>query len=365
MIAAGSSVPIDGLDASLLLRLLAMARGRNLPLRSAVEAASGLEGRPRLSRLLARLSAVGEESLLDELGAALRGGRDGAAASSLEALRQAGLPSAGLVDLSRWLSARAAERGRFLAVIGYPLSISVTACFLAAFLFQSTVGLHGLAQLDANLGIFRDFDTENRGLFTSLALLAGRFAGWLAESPAALLGWAVVVLLVSAGVFLFGTRIQDRTLALAIPGLRKYVRLTGARSFCGTLHLLLRSGVPAPAALDTAVATVANASLRRRLGHLAAGAERGEGLGELLRTTTALPPFVGWRLWSAYFRSDLVDELSRIALALDVEVSISERRVASLANAVSWSLAILGLVPVVAFVSGISKLSLNLFSVIG
>lgn len=365
MFSNARSGSIDGLDAALLVRLLAMARARNLPLLAAVEAASGLEGRRRLSRLLEQLGAAGEERLLDVLGDALRRGRDAAAAASLEALRAAGLPAAGLYELSRWLSARASERGRFLSVVGYPLSLAVTACFLAVLLFHATVGLVGLARLGESLGVFRTLPEEDLGLLGSLVLGAGRLAGRIAESPLAAVAWAVFVLLAAVAVLAFGARLQDRTVALAIPGLRKYVRLSGARAFCGTLHLLLQSGVAAPQALAAAVETVPNASLRRRLRHLAGGAERGEGLGELLRTSNALPPFVGWRLWSAYFRSDLVPELRRTARALDAEVAVSERRVSSLATVVSWTLAALGLVPVVLFFSGINQLVANLFGVIG
>lgn len=359
------SAALDGLDASLVFRFLAMARVRNLPLRSVVEAATGLGGRPRLARVLARLSAAGEEGLLDELGAALRAGRDGAAAASLEALRGAGLPPSGLLDLSRWFATRASERGRFLRAIGYPLSIAVTACFLAALLFHSTIGLFTIGALGSDLDVFHHFAPENQGALTTLALLSGRLARWLGQHPGALFIWAVLVLLAATAIFLFGVRIQDRTVALGIPGLRRYVRLAGARTFCGTLHALLGSGVPAPKALEMAAATVSNPSLRRRLGALAGGVAEGEGLGELFRTTTALPPFVRWRLWSAYFRSDLLDELSRTSRALDVELSVSERRVASVATLVSWALAVVALAPVALFVNGISRMTLNLISAIG
>ncbi len=365
MIASRHPDSIDGLDAALVLRLLAMARSRNLPLRSAVEAASGLDGRPRLSRLVARLSAAGEEGLLAELGASLRAGRDQAAAASLGALAREGLPSSGLLDLSRWVTARATERGRFLRAIGYPLSIAVTACFLAAFLFQNTIGLFALGELQSTFGIVEDLPSDEPGILTTIALLAGRFGRWLGEHPSAFLAWAFAVLLTSVGVFLYGSRIQDRALALWIPGFRRYVQLSGARAFCGTLHALLRSGVPAPEALETAASTVSNVSLRRRLGMLAIGVAGGEGLGELFRTTTALPPFVRWRLWSAYFRSDLVDELSRTARALDAELSVSEGRVASLATLLSWGLAFLALLPVAFFVSSVSKTTTRILSVIG
>lgn len=365
MIASPRSASIDGLDAALVIRLIAMARGRDLPLRAAVEAASGLDGRPRLSRVLSRMSAAGEEGLLGELGAALKAGRDRAAAASLEALRQSGLPAAGLLDLSRWLKARDTERARFLRAIGYPLTIAVTACFLTAFLFQATVGLYALGELQSNFGALQELSGKRPGPLTSLALLSGRLAGWLGQHPAALLGWAVVVLLVSVAVFLFGSRIQDRAVALGIPGLGMYARLSGARAFCGTLHNLLATGVPAPEALEISAATVSNVSLRRRLGSLSGCAAAGEGLGELFRTTTALPPFVRWRLWSAYFRSDLVDELARTARALDVELTVSESRVAGVAGVLSWGLAALALVPVALFVTGVTRMTGSLFSVIG
>lgn len=356
--------PIDGLDAALLVRLLAMARGRNLPLRAAVEAATGLDGRPRLSRIVRRLSATGEEDLPGELCIALKGGRDRAAASSLEALRRSGLPVAGLLDLSRWLSARDSQRSRFLLAIGYPLSIAVTACFLTAFLFSATVGLYALGDLQSVFGAFQDVSSRKPGFIEHLAFSTGRLALWLSEHPSALFGWAVFILLVSAVVFLFGARIQDRSLALGIPGLRRYVRMAGARAFCGTLRNLLQAGVPAPEALEVAVAAVPNASLRRDLARLPQGTAEGEGLGELLRTATALPPFVRWRLWSAYFRSDLVDELSRTSRALDLELSVSERWVTSAAGALSWCLAILALVPIGFLVTGILKVYGNLFDLV-
>jgi type II secretory pathway component PulF len=359
---------LDGLDAALLVRLLAMARGRSLPLSSAVAAASGLDGRPRLGRAVARLALAGEDGLLDALGDSLRAGRDAAAAASLESLRRTGLPASGLLELSRWLSARESERSRFLRAIGYPLSISVTACFLTAILFHATVGLFTLGEVGREFGVYLEGAGESAdrsGPLRAVTVLSMAFAQWLGRHPAGILAWSGLVLAAAAAVALFGSRIQDRSVALAIPGLRNWVRLACARAFCETLHVLLRSGVPAPEALAAASAAVPNASLRRRLAALAEKVAGGEGLGELFRTATALPPFVRWRLWSAYFRSDLADELSRATRALAEELRVSETRLASLGTAVSWCLALLALAPVFLFVYGMTRLPLELVSRIG
>jgi type II secretory pathway component PulF len=72
---------------------------------------------------------------------------------------------------------------------------------------------------------------------------------------------------------------------------------------------------------------------------LADRVEQGENFAECLRAEQALLPSFRWRLWSAYYRSELEDELLAVAATAEDELKASELRIVNSAQTVYGLLA--------------------------
>jgi type IV pilus assembly protein PilC len=357
-----SSPRLDGREAAHLLRVLAAARARELPLLPAVVATAGLAGLRQLRRLLPVLREAGEAGLLDAIEAALGRGVDAPAAAMLQALRHAGAPAAGLRNLADWCGTRAADRSMLFRAVSYPITLMITVAIVFVLLF------HGLGA-PYLVGEFKAMYTHVGVELPWLTRAA--FALYAPATAALSVPWAAplylaVVLAVAYGFLRYGRNLPDRGLALYIPMVNRYVRFEAAKSFSDTLALLLKNKVPAPAALALAADAVSNEKLRRGLAGMIAPVVAGESLGEVLRQATALPRSLSWRLWSAYFRADLVTELERVSATCASELAFRERRVRSLATFVAWMIVFIFLAPTVGVLVVAMYLPMfHLISVIG
>ena len=131
------------------------------------------------------------------------------------------------------------------------------------------------------------------------------------------------------------------------------------------LSLLLRWGATLPEALRLGADAVENPELKARLAELVVVAESGEGVGELLRRSSALPAAVGWRLWSAYYRSALAEELDGIAADCRREVAVQAEAATAGFKALAGALVALALVPVPVAVVAVYLPMFNLMNQIG
>ena len=78
-----------------------------------------------------------------------------------------------------------------------------------------------------------------------------------------------------------------------------------------------------------------------------------------------MPRSVRWRLWSAYYRSDLVGELQRVADSSGRELAAQEWRITNGAAVLSWLLAAIALAPVGLLVIAMYMPMFSLLSKIG
>jgi type IV pilus assembly protein PilC len=338
-----SSPRLDGWEAAYLLRALAAARARDLPLLPAVVATADLAGLPQLRRLLPVLREAGEAGLLDAVEAGLASGVDAPASTMLQALRHAGVPAVGLRNLADWCGTRAADRGKLFRAVSYPITLMITVAVVFVLLF------HGLGAPY----LVEEFKTMYARLGAELPWLTRAVLAAYGPAIAALsVPWAAplylaVVLAVAYGFLRYGRNLPDRGLALYLPMVSRYVRFEAAKGFSDTLALLLKNKIPMPTALALAADAVTNEKLSRSLAEMIAPVAAGESLGEVLRQATALPRSLSWRLWSAYFRADLVPELERVSATCASELAFRERRVRSLATFVAWLIVFIFLAPTV------------------
>ncbi len=308
---------------------------------------------PHLERLLPRLRQAGEEGILDELGAALARGRDQAGEGMLKALRRASLPADGLLELARWLAGSSRKRDQFLGAIGYPLTLAVVASLAGTSVVWATIGT-GIGPLLASLGAGLPLPT--RFVLSFVRLTTDPVWMWV-FTPGVL---ALVI-----AIAWFGVTLPDRRVALFLPALGRYARLSATGSFCAALHALLRTGVPLPEAVDLAAGTVSNRHLRGRLQQMASQIRSGEAPGEVFRRTSVFPPSTAWRLWLAYYRSDIVEELRRAGSALESELQVLERRTTAFAVLGSWGLVLVVLAPIGLAVVALMMPMFSLISKIG
>lgn len=353
--------PLSGDEAVHLLRLLALARGRGFPLLGTLEASGDLPGLPAIRRMMPRLRAAGEERFLDEVASSLEAGIDAPAGGALRLLARGGLPADGLVRLAGWIGGRVALRRRFRAAVVYPFSVALTGAIVYSLLVTGFAGAllaSVFEDLFAGLGASLPVPTK-------LALAIWGVPARIFSSPATAVAWSGVVLAAAALVLRFGATLHDRRVAFWIPVVGRRIRLHGAADFCGGLGFLLGQKVPLADALSASAGAVSNREMRRRLSRLSAGLDEGGNLGEALRAATALPPSVRWRLWAAYYRSDLPAELERVADDARSELETSGRRLDAGASLFGWAVAVVALLPIAFFVVAMYMPMFSLLSKIG
>ncbi len=352
---------LDGFEAAYLLRVISAATRRGLPLSGAVAGAADLRGLRQIRRLIPRLGDAGEAGALDEIVGALERGRDAGAAAMLRAARAAGMPAQAVRTVASWCSEWGAERERMARTVSYPITLAVAGTLVFALSFHAVIGPLLVGQF---AGLFGEIGTRlplpTRAMLGLYSLPLKALA-----SPLGTVVWLALVTLAGIGVVRLASRLPDSAAALYVPVLPRIVRYRSALAFCRTLAVLLESRTPLPEALPVAVAAVPNPRIRRGLSGLEATVASGGSLGEALRGARVLPGSVAWRLWSAYFRSDLVPELERCALACKQELEARQGRTQLLMDAVGWVFAILVGIPIGLLVVAMYMPMFNLISKIG
>jgi type II secretory pathway component PulF len=322
--------------------MLAIARARDLQLRPALAAAEDLEGLPQVKRFIASIPEDGEDLVLERLQTALAAGIDRPAAGMLAALQKIGTPADGLHQIAAWLSSRADQRHRFYRAVGYPFSVMITAALIYTVLFQAFI-LPTLAELlSFTVSSLSSQPSSLNRFFIKLYSVPVEI--WQGPISGAL--YVIAVVAFCAGIIYLGVRLHSFRFALMIPYMRQYLRIDTAHSFAQAMALLLHYGIPAPAAVRLAAGAVSNRWLQGRLLQVATEVEEGEGLGESLRESRALPASVSWRLWSAYYRSALVPELQRVVESCEQELGIWELKIESSTRVIAIVIAAVSLLPV-------------------
>lgn len=356
-----NSPRLDGFDAAYLLRIIAAATRRGLPIGTAVSAAGDLKALRQIRNLMPRLEAAGESGVLDEVAAALERGRDGPAAAMLRAAQATGMEPETVHRVAAWCVERQIERDRMLRTVSYPVVVAVTATLVFTVIFHGFIGPMVTGQLGAlfeEIGAVLPMPTRVMLAFYSLPVAA-------LAAPTSTLLWLALVVASGALLVSFAFRLPDRAVAMFIPGLPRTVRYQAAHAFCSTLAVLLRGGMPLPEALAIAASAVPNVRLRQALEGLGRAVSSGKSLGEELRGARALPASVTWRLWSAYFRSELLPELERVAVTCHHELRARQGRTHALMNALAWAFAVVVGAPIGALVIAMYMPLFSLISKIG
>jgi general secretion pathway protein F len=122
---------------------------------------------------------------------------------------------------------------------------------------------------------------------------------------------------------------RDR-LVLALPVLGGLVRSVETARFSQVLAVLLRSGLPALPALQTATGTVANRAMRRALEGAAESLRQGRGLAEPLVASGALPRLAGQLIVVGEHSSRLEAMLEEVAQIHEAETETTLARLLAL-----------------------------------
>jgi len=338
-----TSVPVlGGRDAAFVMRILSIARSHELPLAPSMTAAADLGGLAQARRFARHVEGMDDAEFLDALTAALSRSGQWTGAEVVETLRPVGLPAEGLRRLADWFTERAAARHRMFTAISYPFTLTI----VAALVYGVIVHLFVMPWI---VGSFQDlFD----GLGASLAPLTaaviwfyGHINNWMSQPVSAVLYVATVILIASL-IVRFALRFPELKISLMVPLARRYLFQEAGASFCQALALLLDNGIPAPEAIRLAARVPANRRLSKRLASMADRVESGANMGECLRDEKAFLPSIRWRLWSAYYRSELVPELRSIAEQEQKQLQATELRIVNASRGVVSVAAAIAFFPV-------------------
>lgn len=334
------AVPVlGGRDAAFVMRILSIARSHELPLAASMTAAADVDGLPQARRFARYVEGMDDSEFLDALIAALSRSGQWTGAEVVETLRPVGLPADGLRRLADWFTDRAAARHQMFTAISYPFTLTIVAALVYG------VFMH----LFLVPWIVRSFQDLFDGLGATLAPLTAaviwfydHIINWMSQPVSALL-YITTVILIASLLVRFALRFPEMKISLMIPLSRRFLYQEASSSFCQALALLLDNGIAAPEAIRLAAKVPANRLLSKRLARMADEVEAGANMGECLRDQKALLPSIRWRLWSAYYRSELVPELRAIAdqerdqlRATELRIVISSKGIVSAAAAIAF-----------------------------
>ncbi len=335
-----TSVPVlGGRDAAFVMRILSIARSHELQLAPSMTAAADIDGLAQARRFARHVEGMDDAEFLDALTAALSRSGQWTGAEVVETLRPVGLPAEGLRRLADWFTDRAAARHRMFTAISYPFTLTIVAALIYG------VFMH----LFLMPWIVRSFQDLFDGLGATLPPFTAAVIwfyktinNWMSQPVSAVLYLATVTLVASLLVR-FALRFPEMKISLLIPLARRFLYQEASAGFCQSLALLLDNGIAAPDAIRLAAKVPANRLLSKRLARMADQVEAGANMGECLRDQKALLPSTRWRLWSAYYRSELVPELRAIAdqereqlRATELRIVNASKGVVSIAAAITF-----------------------------
>ena len=338
-----TSVPkLGGRDAAFVMRILAIARARELPLAPSTIAAMDVEGLGQARRFARHVKGMDDAAFLDALESALAASGQGTGAHVLAALRAVGLPADGLRNLADWFTSRSATRHRIFVAISYPFTLTIVAALVYG------IPMH-LLLMPWIVGNFKDlFDGLGAQPPVLTAMVIGIYGAadrWMSHPASAVL-YVSIVILIALIAARYALRFAEVKISLYVPLARRFLYQEASASFCRAFALLLENGIGAPEAIRLAAAVPANRRLGKRLAKMADRVEDGENLAECLRVESALLPPIRWRLWSAYYRSDLVPELRAIAEQTADQIKATEYRIVNSMKLVVSLVAAIAFLPV-------------------
>jgi type II secretory pathway component PulF len=111
---------------------------------------------------------------------------------------------------------------------------------------------------------------------------------------------------------LFLSRLQ-----LILPLFGKLVLKSDLARFCGTLELLIKSGIPILKAIDVAVPVINNEIIREKMQESHGDLEQGGSFGKSLKNSKLLPPFVTNLIIVGEESGRLTDALSEVAASYE------------------------------------------------
>lgn len=358
---SGSAVRLGGRDAAFVMRILSIARHRKLPLAPAVTAAADLEGLGHARKFAASVDGLDDARFLDLLEAALERSGDPSAANVLAALRRAGLPPEGLRGLADWLNERSAARHRMFTAISYPFSLMITAALVYSVVF------HALLMpiiVDVFRGLFEGLGGQLPRL-TSIVFGLYEVPRRLMSAPLSASIYFVAVVAIAVVLGWFALRFPRLRVSLFVPLARRYVLFETSAAFCGALAMMLEHGIPAAEAVRLASRVPVNRYLGRRLEGAADRIESGANIAECLRSEGALVAAARWRLWSAYYRSQLVEELEAVSGWCREQMANTEFRIVNSTRLVAGGVAAVILIPIAIVVVAFYLPMFSLVSQIG
>lgn len=356
------SVPkLGGRDAAFVMRILSIARSRGLPLVGSMTAAADIEGLGQARRFARRVEGMDDSEFLDTLEIALGKCGQGTGACVLAALRKIGLPADGLRGLADWFTARTAAKHRMFSAISYPFTLTI----VAALVYGVVIHLMVMPWI---IDSFRELFA---GLGASLAPLTALVIGFygiidqLMSRPVSAVLYVTSVIVLAVLLARYALRFPEAKISLYIPLARRFLFQEASASFCRALAMLLEYGVAAPEAIRLAAAVPANRTLGKRLARMADEVEDGANMAECLRVERSLLPAVRWRLWSAYYRSQLVPELVAIAEESREQLRATEFRIINSSRVLVGVVAAISFFPVGVVVIAMYVPMFSLISQIG
>lgn len=352
------SVPkLDGRDAAFVMRMLSIARARELPLVDSMTAALDIDGLAHARRFASHIQGMNDDEFLDALESALERSANSPGAEVLRSLRRVGLPVEGLRRLADWYTERTEASHRMFSAISYPFTLSILGVVIYAVIIHSI-----LLPL-----VLEQFKVLFDGLGAQLPYLTRQVLAFYSWSGGLTSGWpfaavyVCLVLVVIAVLAWFVLRFPRLRISLFVPLARRYLLQEATASFCQALALTLEHGVPAPEAIELASRVPANRWLGKRLRRMAGKVAAGGDICLCFKVEKALQPSARWRLWSACSRSDLIPELRSVAGQFRDQMAATELRIVGSARILSGVVAAVVISPIII---DIVAMYLPLFSLI-
>lgn len=128
-----------------------------------------------------------------------------------------------------------------------------------------------------------------------------------------LAGFVVMVLIIRETLKNPSMRLGAHLLQLRLPVIGEFIQKSELARFCGTLEMLIRSGVPILQALETSIPTVTNDALRAALGKSCGDLKEGGSLGQSLESSGIFPVFMTSLIVVGEESGNLAEGLGEIA----------------------------------------------------
>ena len=215
-----------------------------------------------------------------------------------------------LMNISDYQRRQEEIRSKVRTALAYPLLMALVG--LATVYFMLTFALPKMAGLFSNLG-------DSLPLPTTILLMVSRVLNK---------GWFFILGGLVGGIFFFrrwsqsekGRGVLSRFI-LNLPFFGQVILKVELARFCGTLVLLLKSGIPVVRALNISIPMLSNELIKTQLNVCSEELTAGGSFGETLKKSTAIPPMIGHLVAIGEESGSLNDVLADIAETYEMETS--------------------------------------------